>query len=495
MLLALYACNSTKKVPEGHYLLTKNHFDYLDNNKYKDDIPNYVNQKPNKKNLFFFPTGLWMYNLANPKYDTIVSEYMTFPSNMRTQKLRDSLFRKYNHPELVGESIFWSRLYHTLGKPPVILDEGKTANSAEKIRQFLVYRGYWDSKVDFSTKKDSAAKKAQATYKITYKDPTFIKDFTYKIPYENIKSIYEGNLKESNIKSGEILNQVNLESEVKRITDLMQENGFYTFNRDGGEIYFTADTLTSRKQVPLTMQILKDSTNTPYKKYTIGDIDVEYVNKITDKTTLEREYRGINIKRIDKQFKVKTLWRPITIKKGEIYNQKNLDLTKRNIIATNNFSIADYREVVNPNDTVINVKYRLIPLPTYNFKTALDLHYSQILNFGFSPSAELTARNIFRGAENLTASVSGTFGTVYTQKNPDAFLNASEFSAQLGLNFPRLLLPFKTEKFIPNKYSPVSSINLGVSAQNNIGMDRRLFNAGLNYYVNVNDRVTHSYKR
>lgn len=491
MLLALYACNSTKKVPEGKYLLTKNHFDYLDNNKYKDEIPNYVNQKPNKKNLFFFPTGLWMYNLSNPKYDTIVSEYMTFPSNMRTQKLRDSLFRKYNHPELVGESIFWSRLYHTLGKPPVILDEGKTANSAEKIRQFLVYRGYWDSKVDYSTKKDSAAKKAQATYKITYKDPTFIKDFTYKIPYENIKNIYEGNLKESNIKSGEILNQVNLENEVKRITDLMQENGFYTFNRDGGEIYFTADTLTSRKQVPLTMQILKDSANTPYKKYTIGDIDVEYVNKITDKTTLEREYRGINIKRIDKQFKVKTLWRPITIKKGEIYNQKNLDLTKRNIIATNNFSIADYREVVNPNDTVINVKYRLIPLPTYNFKTALDLHYSQILNFGFSPSAELTARNIFRGAENLTASVSGTFGTVYTQKNADAFLNASEFSAQLGLNFPRLLLPFKTEKFIPNKYSPVSSINLGVSAQNNIGMDRRLFNAGLNYYVNVNDRVTH----
>jgi hypothetical protein len=403
----------------------KNHFDYLDNNKYKDEIPNYVNQKPNKKNLFFFPTGLWMYNLANPKYDTIVSEYMTFPSNMRTQKLRDSLFRKYNHPELVGESIFWSRLYHTLGKPPVILDEGKTANSAEKIRQFLVYRGYWDSNVDYSTKKDSAAKKLK-NYKITYKDPTFIKDFTYKIPYENIKSIYEGNLKESNIKSGEILNQVNLENEVKRITDLMQENGFYTFNKDGGEIYFTADTLTSRKQVPLTMQILKDSANTPYKKYTIGDIDVEYVNKITDKTTKDTLYRGINIKRIDEQYKIKTLWRPITIKK-EKYTIKKSRPYKRNIIATNNFSIADYREVVNPNDTVINVKYRLIPLPTYNFKTALDLHYSQILNFGFSPSAELTARNIFRGAENLTASVSGTFGTVYTQKILMLFLMLRNF--------------------------------------------------------------------
>jgi hypothetical protein len=62
---------------------------------------------------------------------------------------------------------------------------------------------------------------------------------------------------------------------------------------------------------------------------------------------------------------------------------------------------------------------------------------------------------------------------------------------QFGLNFPRLLLPFNTENFVPNKYSPISTISLGVSSQNNIGMDRRIFNAGLNYYVNVNDRVTH----
>jgi hypothetical protein len=215
----------------------------------------------------------------------------------------------------------------------------------------------------------------------------------------------------------------------------MQENGFYTFNKDGGEIFFTADTLTSRKLVPLTIQIQKDSINSPYKKYTIGDIDVEYVNKITDKTTKDTLYRGINIKRIDEQYKIKTLWRPITLKKGEIFNQTNLNLSKRNIIAMNNFSIADYRETVNPNDTVINVKYRLIPLPKYNFKTSFDLHYSQILNLGFSPSAELTARNIFGGAENLTTSVSGTFGTVYTQKILMHFLMLQSFPCNLDLIF------------------------------------------------------------
>jgi hypothetical protein len=197
LLLVLYACSTTSKVPKGQYLLTKNHFEYKDDNEYKDEIPNFAAQKPNKKDFLIIPTRLLIYNLANPKYDSIVSEYMTFPRTMRTEKLRDSLFIKYKHPEFVGKSIFWSKLFHTLGKPPVILDEGKTASSAEKMRQFLVFKGYWDARVDYATKKDSAAKKAQNIYKITYKDPTFIKDYTYKIPYDNIRALYEDNLKDS----------------------------------------------------------------------------------------------------------------------------------------------------------------------------------------------------------------------------------------------------------------------------------------------------------
>lgn len=494
----VYSCNSTKKVPQGKFLLTKNNFEFTDKGPYKSEIPDLVSQKPNKKDfLFLFPSRLWIYNGSNPKYDSILTEYMTFPREMRTQKLRDSLFRKYNHPEYVGKSIFWSRVRHNIGKAPSILDESKTMNSANSIRKFLVYRGFWDAEVDFSHKLDSIARKAKANYKITYKDPTYINGYFYNIPYENIRNIYEQHINESLVKSGEILDETKLEEEVRRISDLMQEKGYYSFNKDGGEIFFTADTLKSRKQVPLTMDIKKDSTNTPYRLYKIGNVEIQYLEKITDKPALDTIYKNVNIKRIDNQYKVKALWRPITLKKDEIYNQKNLDLTKRNFIALNNFSIASYeaspKDVKNPNDTIINVKYKLIPLPKYNFKAALDLHYSQILNFGFSPSAELTARNIFGGAENFTGTVSGTFGTVYDEKSPNAIFNASEFSLQLGLNFPRLLLPFKTENFVPNKYSPSTSINLGMTRQNNIGMDRVNFNAALNYLINVNEVISHKF--
>lgn len=489
----LYACSTTKKVPDGDYLLTKNNYRYEDGKLYSDNIPDHVSQKPNKKQLFLFPLGLWLYNATNPKYDSILAEYMTYPSEVRDQKLRDSLFVKYEHPEYVGKSLFYERFMQNLGQPPVILDQGKTETIANSIRKYLVYRGYWDSDVKFSHDLDSANKKAQANYLITHKDPTYISDYYYNIPDANIKNIYEKNLRKSLIRGKDILDQAVLEKEVKRINDLMKESGYYRFNSSNEEIYFTADTLQSRKNVPLTMDVRKDSANTPYKLTTIGNVKVHLLSKLSDSVdTVKDSLLRINFYKLDDQYKTLALWRPIILRPGEVYDQKNLDLTKRNISAMNNFSIIKYDEILRKtNDSILDVSYYLAPLPKYDLKIATDLNYSQILNFGVSPSVDLTSRNIFGGAENLTTSLSGIFGSVTSSKNTDKRSLAYEISAQAALNFPRLLLPFKTWKVVPKRYSPNSSINLGTSVQDNIGLGRIGFNASLNYFANANDIVSH----
>ncbi|OWR14154.1 BamA/TamA family outer membrane protein [Chryseobacterium sp. VAUSW3] len=492
-LFFLYSCSTTKKVPEGEYLLTKNNYRYEDGKILDDEVPNYVSQKPNKKQLFLFPIGLWMYNATNPKYDSILNEYMTYPSEMRNQKLRDSLFIKYEHPEYVGKSLFYERFMHNIGQAPVILDQGKTETSANSIRKFFVYKGYWDADVKFSHELDSAAKKAQANYLITHKDPTYISDYYYNIPDPNIRNIYEEDLTKSLVKGKQILDQSTLEKEVKRINDLMTDRGYYKFNNSNEEIYFTADTLQSRKNVPLTMDIHKDSMDSRYKITTIGDIKVHLLEKLADSTeTVKDSLLGINFYKLDDQFKTMALWRPIILKKGDVYQQRNLDLTKRNISSMNNFSIIKYDEILRKgNDSILDVSYYLAPLPKYDLKIATDINYSQILNFGVSPSVDLTTRNVFGGAENLTTSVSGIFGSIVNTKNTDKRSLAYEISAQASLNFPRLLMPFKTWRLIPKRYSPTSSIVLGASVQDNIGLGRIGFNAGLNYFANVNDIVSH----
>ncbi|MBU8882158.1 outer membrane protein assembly factor [Kaistella sp. DKR-2] len=489
----LYACSTTKKVPDNEFLLTKNSFRYEDGKIHDDEVPNYVSQKPNKKQLFLFPIGLWMYNATNPKYDSILNEYMTYPSEMRDQKLRDSLFIKYKHPEYVGKSLFYERFMHNIGQPPVILDQAKTQISANSIRKFFVFKGYWDADVKFSHDLDSAAKKAKVNYLITHKDPTYISDYYYNIPDPAIKSVYEEDLSKSLVKGKEILDQSVLEKEVKRINDLMKGRGYYKFNNSNEEIYFTADTLQSRKQVPLTMDIHRDSADSPYRLTTIGDIKIHFLEKLSDTVdTVKDSLLGINFYKLDDQYKTMALWRPIILKKGDIYNQRNLDLTKRNITSMNNFNILKYSEILRKeNDSILDVSYYLSPLPKYDLKIATDINYSQILNFGVSPSVDLTTRNVFGGAENLTTSVAGIFGSVVNTKDPSKRSLAYEISTQASLNFPRLFLPFKTWKVIPKRYSPTSSIVLGASKQNNIGLGRIGFNAGLNYFANVNDIVSH----
>ena len=494
MILGLYACSSTRKVPDGEFLLTENTFSFEGEKAHADEVADFVSQKPNKKQLFVLPLGLALYNAANPKYDSILTEYGTYPNEMRNQNLRDSLFIKYGKPQYVGKSLMASRFLHNVGQPPVILDHGKTENSANSIRKFLVYRGYWDAETSFSEKLDSSAKKATVEYKIKAADPTYINGYYYDIPDPSAKDIFEHNLAKSTIKNKEVLDQKKLEAEVKRITEDMRAQGFYKFNESNQEIYFTADTLRSRKQVPLTLEIKRDSANTPYKRSVIDSINVYVLNRpenIDQIKKVDTTLLKINFFERNKDYKTLAIWRSIISRQGDFYNQNTLDQTKRNLYSMNNFNISEEIRQKPGNDSIIDLRYTLIPLSKYDFKISTDLNYSQIMNFGVSPSVDLTTRNLFGGAENLITSVSGTFGSVQNPKNPDKRIIAYEVSAQASLNFPRLLSPIQYYKFLPKRYSPTSSIVIGASIQDNIGMGRIGFNAGLNYQATVNDIVSH----
>jgi outer membrane protein assembly factor BamA len=279
----------------------------------------------------------------------------------------------------------------------------------------------------------------------------------------------------------------------------MRDYGYYKFNSLGDEIYFVADSLKSRKQVPLTLEIHKDSLDTPYKMATIGNIDVAIVDEMNDypKNTTKDSLRGIRFHKVNNQYKDRAIWRAITVGPKQVYDQKKLDLTKRNILSMNNFSILKARDSLRhgggtiPNDSIVDVMYILKPLPKYELKVGTDINYSQVLNLGISPSVDLTTRNIFGGAENLSTSLSGTFGSIRSTKDISKRVLAYELSAQASLNFPRLLLPFDYYKLLPKRYSPTSSIILGASVQNNIGLGRVNFNTGLNYLATVNDKVSH----
>ena len=104
-------------------------------------------------------------------------------------------------------------------------------------------------------------------------------------------------------------------------------------------IYFTANTLQNESSS--THHGYLKTWKRRFKQYTIGKSRNSIFRKTCDTAILDvKEYENATHQRIDDQYKVKSTLETDYVEKGEIYNQKILDLTKRNFLALNNFSIA-----------------------------------------------------------------------------------------------------------------------------------------------------------
>ena len=76
----------------------------------------------------------------------------------------------------------------------------------------------------------------------------------------------------------------------------------------------------------------------------------------------------------------------------------------------------------------------------------------------------------------------GSIGSSNDFSNPnDNFFNISEIGIDAKINFPRLFLPFNTDKIIPKFMIPYSTISMGFSKQTNIGLDKQNFTSTLTY--------------
>src|SRR5690606_14073179 len=65
--------------------------------------------------------------------------------------------------------------------------------------------------------------------------------------------------------------------------------------------------------------------------------------------------------------------------------------------------------------------------------------------------------------------------------NSSGFFNISEFGGDAKLTFPRIIFPLNTQRFIPKYMSPSTTLSVGASAQNNIGLDRQTVNGYFSY--------------
>jgi hypothetical protein len=131
------ACNVTRSLPEGSYLLSKV---TIEDDKQaprderitedKDAIGDYVRQSPNKR-ILGMDFYVWIYQKVNPAKDN-----------------------------------WWNRLKANIGEEPVLYDQALTETSVRNLLTYLKTRGYFSSEVSYKVDTTRRRRRAEVTYTI-----------------------------------------------------------------------------------------------------------------------------------------------------------------------------------------------------------------------------------------------------------------------------------------------------------------------------------------
>lgn len=425
---SLWGCSSTKHVPKGEYLVESVDIKIEDN---KDISPvelvNFLRQTPNHKVLGFLKLQLATYNM----------------SGSDTTK-------------------WFNRWVRKLGQPPVIYDQALTEASAYQLRQALVNRGYMGTVVEIDTVRRDNKKKIDVTYHITTGEPHYISTINYNLPDSAIAGIVMSDTLSFTVKPGDLLDRNKLDEERIRITELLRDKGYYTFNKE--YITFTADTLAGARDINLTMNLRRphlsgsDNDSTAlHKIYTIrniifvtdynpgqnyGNYDFHALDSV--------RYRDITVLYgEDRYLRPQVLYDACYMKAGGRYNASEVDRTYE---ALGRFGILRYvnidmRQVGAVGDDVMLDAYVLL---TRGKKQGISLELEGTNSegdLGFGVGLTYQHRNLARGSELFTAKFRTSYESLSGDFNGLINNRYMEYAGEVGITFPQFEAPFLSYNF------------------------------------------------
>ncbi len=427
VLVGLFSCSSTKHVPQGKLLLDKVKINVTDPHRdvETNQLANYLRQNANHRVLGGLKLQLAFYNISG----------------------KDS-------------TKWFNRWIQRVGTPPVIYDSTLTEASAEQLHTALSNRGFMNNTVTYRVDADSVKRKASVNYDITLGEPYYIRSIDYDIPDESLREIILADTSRFNVRSGDLLNFNHLDEWRQGITENLRNHGYYAFNKE--YITFIADTAADSRAVDLTLNSRDPYRNDHMPYYTEHEPfyvrDVVYVTDY-DPVAMHDGLWGADTVTMSSGVKViegsERYLRPDVldecnhIEPGQLYNAEAITRTYRalgrlNILKQINIDVRPLGKV----DGVLMVDTYVLLQPDKSQTVSVSLEGTNSEgDLGFGVGLDYEHRNIFKGAEVLSAkakvsyeSISGNIGGLINN-------NYSEYSTELGIRFPKFMAPFLKRSF------------------------------------------------
>ena len=492
------ACNSLRRVPNGKMLLTKNEILVDGKKEGNEEVTNQLYQKPNSS-LFGYRLRLNIFNLASPNPDSIYkAKFIKNPDKYTA--LAKWLSKK--QVDRLGKSFYYFGIHNFLkktGEAPIIFDQKSTDRSLSRLQSYYFDKGYFNLKGNY--KIDTVGnKKAFVKYTINKGNSFNLDTINVNIKTPILDSLYLTNNNLAFLKSGKQYNKIDFDAERNRITAHFRNNGAYFFQQN--YINYSIDTLNANSKAKIDLNIenqairVGDSTKImPFKLYKISNVNIYTDNLITKNNSIALDsvsFNNFNLYSVSKlKYKPKAITDAVFISKGSTFSDIKTTLTSRSLGGLRVFNYPLIQYVVDPKDenSLITNIY-LSPRPKLSFGYNFDFTHSAIQDIGITASTAVSIRNIFQGAETLEISARGNIGSSKeVAKFNNSFFNVSEYGFDIKLHLPRVFFPIKTERIIPKKMLPFTSLAVGYIKQENIGLDKQNFTSSLNYNWNPNDNV------
>ncbi|MBK0383009.1 BamA/TamA family outer membrane protein [Pedobacter sp. SD-b] len=333
-----------------------------------------------------------------------------------------------------------------LGEAPHILDSALVEASRVQIEKFLNIKGYLNAKVTDSIYIKN--KKASVIYNAKMGTEFKFRNLSFDIPDTTVKALYLANRKKfTKIDSGKRYDTDSLAYEREQIYLMMRKNGYYDYIRQ--YMRPTVDTNFNKGVADVKIEILNPPNANKHFTYTLKDtyIRIQPSSGIItkgmqrDTAVLDSQYHFFDYSRF---FKPKKLKSYIFLKKGELYNIENSELTTQRFFDMNAFkSISvDYRKVGDSTARTLAGLIDIVPLKKKTNRLEGEYTFNSSIT-GVNLGLTYQNRNIFGGAELFEVKLRG--GLQFDKKlsgNLSDRLLSRDYQVGVSLSFPRLITPF-----------------------------------------------------
>ena len=462
----LIGCSGLKNIPEGRFLLDEQTI-LIGNKKIRNDsVLALLSTKPNSQIAGIRPK-LWLYQISRA------------PRDLQDQP--------------------WLR---KIGQAPIYYSSQETARNRLKMVDFYQSKGYFNAKIKDTVVFHPKKPLAEVKYLLDLGNPYIIDEFSVKTDNTLLDSLYIAAQEHSHIKVGHIVSVEDLTRERTRLTQWFKNNGVFQFQESALSFTIRRDTtnqgLDNRVQLDLNINAPRGPAGTvaaPFKREQWEKIDVFVgLDARNPETALDSlTYEGITFFYRGKLgYQPQVLARAIPLSPGQWYSEEKRNQTYRWI--NNLGTLRAPRIAAEPQDDgMLYGRIDLVPKDRYATELNLDLTHNNIQRLGIAFSAGVSALNISQRSDILRINTRGSIGLLGDAVGTDQKYT-SEYGVDISLTRPELWVPFDLGKNLINQdKAPKTSVVLGRSIQNNIGLDRQTLNASLGYQWNAQTYSRHTF--